>query len=289
MGNFACPVNIALDLTVGIWMHEAMSPPAVPAPVKNVSFEMLAPQLWLPGYMLNQNKLTSTVFHWSTTFLGRVVLDGHNQGYWLIHGTLPVSPNILLFTLIIPFSSRKIAFTASTVKFNGKAVGCSCIYPIFPMMTCGDPCSFPSAFPIINSLHSLKVGISVRDTIVGWLNIAISIAVDMLIKRIKRAASVNQTVNQQVNQKIVDKLNPFNPKNLLKEGLKSLGGLAVSLLTDNPTFKLKVGSDYYSGELKWSKDDGWTESVSIILPNLLPYKVEHSAKGWGHTLLGEKL
>jgi len=189
--KFACPVNISNDWTMGIWMHDAMLPPAVPLPVKNLSIEVPAPQLWPPGYWLNQNSLTTNVFHIHDKGVqsvlgagkaGWIVLDEHDQGVLLPHITIPVWLNIL-YLVIIPFSNREIAFTASTVIFNEKAVGCACLYPVFPMMTCGDPCSSPIfAFPLTNMPNTLKVGISGLDIVIGVAMIAVSVAVDLIFE-----------------------------------------------------------------------------------------------------------
>jgi len=179
--KIVCPVNISNDWTTGICSHAAIPP----TPPINFSFELPAPQLWPPGYLINQNSLTTTVYHKQQTAWGWIVLDGHDQGVFLLHLTIPVWAN-LRYIVIIPFSSREIMFIASSVQFNEKPVGCS-LWPIFPMLTCGDPCGAPLAFPFTNLLNTLKVGMSLLDIIMGCVNIGISMAFDILFDKLSKS------------------------------------------------------------------------------------------------------
>ncbi len=182
MDNIPCHVNISNDITLGFWMHRAIPP----TPPLNFSIEIIGTQLWPPGYLINQNSLTTTVYHKRQTAWGWIVLDGHDQGVFLLHLTIPVWAN-LRYIVIIPFSSREIMFIASSVQFNKKPVGCSCLWPIFPMLTCGDPCGAPLAFPLTNRWNTLKVGMSLLDIIMGCVNIGISMAFDILFDKLSKS------------------------------------------------------------------------------------------------------
>ncbi|HLA63417.1 MAG TPA: hypothetical protein VK610_03260, partial [Rhodothermales bacterium] len=69
-------VNIALNFSMGMLTHNALAPPAIPAPVPVPSMEMIATQMWTLGYALGQNKLTTTVTH----YFMPIVQDGHDCG-----------------------------------------------------------------------------------------------------------------------------------------------------------------------------------------------------------------
>ena len=209
--KFACPVNISTDITMGIGSHDALPPPSI-----NFSFELVATQLWPPGYWCNQNSLTSTVFHRYSKgkgFLGLhagwIVLDGHDQGTMLLHLTVPIVWN-WLYAVIYPFSMREIQFSASTVKFNNKDVGCSCfMWPPLPMMTCSEPFDLPLAFPILNWMNTLKVGLSGLDLIMGWGMIAFSLVVDLiffgaskLVKHLKLKKKVKDQIEKKVKKRV---------------------------------------------------------------------------------------
>jgi hypothetical protein len=94
------------------------------------------------GFGMQQNKLTTTVYHkfrW-------IMLDGHDCGYMIPHVTVP--PTNVLLPLQIAFSSRKTIFAASTVKANGTPIACTQLLPVpVTMMACAEPISFPTASP----------------------------------------------------------------------------------------------------------------------------------------------
>ena len=216
----SCPVNIGFDMTLGAALHEAMPP----APLINFSVEICAWQLWLPGKLLNQNSFSTSVYHKHKNEVGNVVLDGHDQGAILPHITLPVFFNILLPIVIIPFSSRQIAFTASTVKFNDKTVGCSCVWPVLPMMTCGEPCDMPLAFPIWNRLNTLKVGLNKLDLILGMAMIGasmvIGIVLDQVFKRFDIGGKIIDSIKDKMQRKLGLEIIEEGGEKLAKESME---------------------------------------------------------------------
>lgn len=140
--------------------------------------ELPIPMLWPPGMCLGQNKITSTVTH-----RGRcVALDGHDCGYMIPHIPIPPVPvNLLLFLSIIPFSSRKVAFTASTVSFDAAAV--ACVKPYLPMMTCMNPVSLPTTFAF-NFTNTVSVGMTATDIALGLVGIMVSAITDLVCDRL---------------------------------------------------------------------------------------------------------
>jgi hypothetical protein len=279
---FSVFVNTDWDISFGILTHNVLLPPAIPVPTPMVSMEMVATQKWPPGFAMNQNKFTTTVKHVQQG----IVLNGHDCGMLVLDITPPQPANVW-YAICWPFSSRKITFAASTVKMDKQPVGCAQLGPVpLPMMTCGDPISAPTALFMFNCFTSqVKVGMSWADLGMGLLNIAISIAIDFVFEMIggKKAGQVvgdyaragsrqavenaSQRAAQQATREAVDqglqrttksaadhlaeglmgKLG-LTPQEALKRGVSSLAGLGTSALEGNPTFKYRVGADFYGVE-----------------------------------------
>jgi hypothetical protein len=110
---------------------------------------------------LQQNKLTTTVFH-KAQF---VVLEGHDCGHAIPHVTIP--PANVKLPLTIAFSKRKVMFSASKVKANGAQIACTELAVQLPMLCCAAPASLPIGFPSCNSLHTVSVGLSNGDFAAG--------------------------------------------------------------------------------------------------------------------------
>ena len=132
MSLMSVHVNVAYDPTLGINSHTlwaTMLP--IPAPsTPTFAIEMIATQMWTAGYFLGQNKFTSKVKHNNFP----ICQGDHDIGILIPDITIP--PVNFYYLIMWPFSSRKMAFSSSSVKFDGKPVGCSQIAPIpLPMMT----------------------------------------------------------------------------------------------------------------------------------------------------------
>jgi hypothetical protein len=171
-GNLVIPT---LPPLMSVHDFAPIPPAVVPPPSPAMpALEPPVPVMWAPGFGLQQNKLTTTVFHkfqW-------MMLDGHDCGHMIPHVSIPVTN--LKTPLHIMFSSRKVMFSASTVKANGTPVGCAQLL-LFPMMTCMQPVSAPTSFPAMNLLNSVTVGMTVGDIIAGWIGIACSVIADVIV------------------------------------------------------------------------------------------------------------
>jgi hypothetical protein len=156
--------------------HDFLAPPPAPTPTPIVpTIEIPVPVMWPVGFGLQQNKLTTTVVHKMQFFM----LEGHDCGYLIPHISNP--PVNLMLPIIIGFSSRKALFSASKVKANGTAVGCSQLLPLpLPMMTCASPWSEPTSLPPTNMLNNVEVGMTVGDALAGLVNIGLTIAFELL-------------------------------------------------------------------------------------------------------------
>jgi hypothetical protein len=197
--------------------------------------EMATPMMWPPGFALQQNKLTTTVFHKSQF----IVLGDHDCGHVIPHVTIPLANPKLLF--YIAFSKRKVMFAASKVKANGSQVGCTELIGFhvpLPMLCCGSPVSLPNGFPMFNWLNTVSVGLSIGDVLAGFVAIAINVlgkllcdlkwfkgGYDGLAKELVGAANLKQWA--------------------LKNALASLSGAAKLVLTgEGKLLQLEVGSGY---------------------------------------------
>src|SRR3989304_1295572 len=100
MPGVPCPVNTAIDLTVGVLTHMLIPPPPAP-PVPSVpSIEMLTTQMWTMGFLTGQNKFTTTVLHYGLP----MILEGHDIGMLIPDVTIP--PVNLYYAVMWPMSSR---------------------------------------------------------------------------------------------------------------------------------------------------------------------------------------
>jgi len=198
-------------------------------------FEMPTPMMWPPGLALQQNKLTSTVFH-KTQF---VVLEGHNCGYVIPHVTIPLTnPKLPLY---IAFSSRKVMFSSSKVQANGAQVGCTEIggapVPI-PMFCCGSPISVPNGFPSFNSLHTVSVGLSIGDIVAGFIAIASEMLGESLCERWGlKAGGLAGLAAKLLGASTLQEW-------ALKQALGALSGCARIAATQEGKLNVEVGSGY---------------------------------------------
>jgi hypothetical protein len=151
--------------------------------------EAPTPMMWAPGFALQQNKLTKTVFHKSQY----MALDGHDCGHWIPHtwiSPIPPAPVFFNLPLTVAFSKRKVVFASSTVKAEDSQLACtqlSGLVPL-PMMTCASPVSLPNSFPVHNGLHSVSVNLTIGDLVAGVFNIVLSMVADGLgtMKQLKK-------------------------------------------------------------------------------------------------------
>jgi len=177
-----CPVNIVWDITYGMCFHTLWAPPPSIPPLPNAfipSVEIPAPMMWTVGYLMGKNKFTTTV----TTCNMPTCQGGHDLGPLIPDITIPPA-NVYMPPIGWPFSKREMVFQAATVSLQGTPAGCAAA-PFFPMMTCGDPVSLPSVFPIpVNYLHRTFVGMTLSDILGGILKIGISMLIDAIFHKI---------------------------------------------------------------------------------------------------------
>jgi hypothetical protein len=242
--------------------------------------------MWPPGFALAQNKLTTTVFH----KMMPLALDGHNCGYMIPHVTIPPAPFNTLLTFQILLSSRKMAFSSSTVKANTAQVACS-LMVFLPMMCCANPVTLPTGTAITNIANNVQVGLTWMDVLAGWINIAITMFTDRLL-RSKKGPEVPKLDTKSLFEKFVMPLTAKNWTNLAKKTVVSLAtGATRLLLTKEGSLSVKVGSDYANVGLSFAKtkDGQWSLAASGQLGVPTPavgaaavagkYEYKHNADG----------
>ncbi len=256
-------INIAVDMTLGVLSH--FYAPPLPMPI-SPSNEMLALQKWKPGYFLNQNKLTKKIFHRGFS----IILDGHDIGAMILDIT-PANMANAYYAVMWPFSSRKIAFSTSKVMMEETPVGCTQPFAVpLPMMTCGDPISAPTAFPITNLSNTVIVGMTISDLIAGMVGIAVSVAIDVIFhfatSKTPRPVALRNAIRKKLGKKVVEeaeervtkvpfkrmvkhlfneaagKVVPTSRSSAFKIALGGLSGFASSSVQGNPTYKVAAGS-----------------------------------------------
>lgn len=207
-------------------------PPMLAAPLSlaSAAIEIPVTMFWPPGFALGQNKLTSTVYHHGMT----IALDGHDCGILIIHVQFAPAPNNMLTLLHIPFSSRKVAFSASTVTMNGTPTACATMiaWPPTPMIYCAEPMSPPLASAPTSHFNSVVVGMTLGD----WLFGAISVAASMILDWIFRGKTPPTPISWST---IIGKFVPVKKEDWIKWGVKQ--GVAALLGASRPLFGNRQG------------------------------------------------
>jgi hypothetical protein len=239
MGNFVWCV------LPPVTMHEYMPPPPQPPlPPFVPAVESPTAVMWPPGFALQQNKLSTTVTH-KFQF---IMLDGHDCGYMIPHVTIP--PNNLKLTLIIPFSSRKALFAASTVRANGAGIGCSQLLPNpWPMNACASPTGIPCAYPPTNVANNVTAGMTPADVIAGIVVFAVSAVFDIATYKPSSLGSA-----------LKDLLGFPDPK---KIALGVVLGAAKILITGEGSITIGLGSSYAGFSVSYTRTIDGADQVSI--------------------------
>lgn len=228
--------DVCLPQPAGMTVHNGVSPPPPiypPGPLP--CLESPTPMMWPPGMALQQNKLTTTVFH-KAQF---VVLEGHDCGYAIPHITIPPANTEL--PLIIAFSKREVMFSTSKVKADGAQIGCTELAgpPVpLPMLCCASPASLPNGFPSFNGLHTVSVGLSSGDVAAGFLAIACNV-LGSLVCRLEGFKGGYQDLTKEL-------VGVANWKEWgFKTALGCLSGAAKVALTDEgKVLRVEIGSGY---------------------------------------------
>lgn len=209
--------------------------------------EMPTPVMWTPGFVLQQNNLTKTVFHKSQF----MALEGHDCGHMIPHlGPGPILPRL---PVIIAFSKRTMVFSSSTVKAEDNQIACTQINSMLalPMLTCGSPVPLPNSFPMFNWLHNVSVNLTVGDLLAGFASVLVMMVGEGLIALHK----LNEGPLKGVFKELA------GAASLTHFCLKAAIGLAVSAVrlvgTQETQLKLELFSGYagIKGSIQ-SKRDG---------------------------------
>ena len=230
MGDVCCPMPAPLTIHQGTPPVPGLYPPGSPLPC----LEAPTPMMWPPGLALQQNKLTSTVFHKSQF----IVVEEHDCGPMIPHVTIP--PANVNLPLNIAFSKRKVMFTSSKVRANGAQIGATDLFgPIpLPMLCCGSPLPLPNGYPALNSLHTVSVGIRIGDIVAGLIAIAAEILGEVLCGRWQLTkGGLGNPAAKLVGASTLREWG-------LKQGLGVLSGCARIVATQEGTLKVEVGSGY---------------------------------------------
>lgn len=278
------PVSISWNFTFGALTHNFLMPPAVVVPAPVPSVEMICTENWPPGKAMNKHKLTTTVQHRKQ----QIAQDGHDCGPFILDITIP--PANLYYAVMYPFSSRQFMCSASTVKMNGAAT--ACVHLFLPKITCGDPISAPTAFPVPSLFNNVIVGMTLGDLLAGLAKALIAAALDAIfekmgggnifgkdMKAVTKGAMGNSALKKALSTSVKEDLKVvakkalgselakkfYSEKGLQKSTINKLANFAVDSLhrlsgneNVDPSLKVSVGNDYLGVELStnpWSGKD----------------------------------
>ena len=157
---FPTPVSIGPDMSVAQAFHIAPEP----------GIDPLANLNWAPGEWAKTHSLAASVLHKSQP----IATDGHDLGPLLQH----LGPGLI--TSI--GSSRRVAFTASTVLMCKKATAAIDLKRGFVMLACGEVTMVGTN--VSNTSHSVKVGVTLLDIALGAIDVAVTVTVDLVMEAI---------------------------------------------------------------------------------------------------------
>ncbi len=252
-------VSIATDLCSGPSSHQTLG--AIPPEIHDCEEPMNHPL----GGILSRHSLASKVKHKGEG----LVLDGHDLGPFLRH-----------FPFNNPYfgikSSRKVIYTASTVLAQAKAVACVDRTKGTKMMLCGDFVSMPNGENNSNAVHSVSVGMTDLDYFKGYVNIATSVATDIVSSGIS-------VISRQEEAGLGDVIKDAAGIDVKKSGIATAAGLAGSVAVSYKSgwkepivLKCEVGGAFIGGSIdhQWNPSTGAVTSKPTV--NVAGLKVEGS-------------
>lgn len=250
--TLSIPINIATDIVVEGAIHPAPLPPVPNGAVA------IADQQHPPGVLLHTAKLTRSVTHRTMP----IVQQGHDCGPGITHLTFPVVANPWL-AVIIPGSSCKATFGASTVKVNGKPVAMTgLVGAMLPMLTCAFPVPLPTAFSVSTFNNTVKAGMTPFDIALGLVQVALKMIFSALLNRIwppgtkLTSDSPGWDFVKQGLKRIFPTTKGSLQKRLLKTALGSYSKFLISTLQGDPTFQVSGGKVGLGYKVKVKEIDG---------------------------------
>jgi len=219
-------VNTALDTSDGYNLHFFGLIPYVPMGL-TFSFEGRAIMAHFGGAGPGLHRLTGTVKH---KFVA-IAQENHDCGFWILDHTVPPYPINQYEASIWPHTSRKFAFAASTVKMEGEPTGCAATgAETYPLMTCGDLATAPTAFAGSNSANTVHVGMTEGDFIFGWLGILVSVAIDIVFFALSLAIEIPLKIFEAVMGFLTSIFGKFFPIADIKKFLAGfVAGVVLSI------------------------------------------------------------
>jgi hypothetical protein len=244
-------VDICISSNVCASLHELIAPPAAGL---TATFELPTTLLWPTGKALGRNKLTTTVRHRGHT----IVQQNHDVGPAILHKSVVTNFKDPVASI---FSSRKVKFGSSTVRFNKAPAGATLLValPPTPMFSCADPCALPSGSSVTTFFNSVECGISLAQYLATWAIAAIESASQVILEKAFRKpptsappSSYGEAVKRALGRHFQPFTDPKNwakglrddaPKNAIKWAVGQACGAIGSAATNSPlalTFSVKA-------------------------------------------------
>lgn len=219
-------VNTALDTSDGYNFHFYGIIPYVPM-FLTFSFEASVIMAHAGGVGPGLHRLAGTVKH---KFFA-IAQENHDCGFWILDRTVPPYPLNQYEPSIWPHTSRKFAFSASTVKIEGEPTGCAAEgADSLPLMTCGDLATAPTAYARSNAANTVHVGMTIGDVIFGWLNIFVSVVIDIVFFGLSLVLDVPEKILEAVIGLLTSIFGKFFPIADIKKFMAAFAaGVLVSI------------------------------------------------------------
>jgi len=284
----SAPICILNDLTMPMLFYSPHNygplppfppvPPPMPAtpmsPAPASALDIPLPMLWPPGNLMFKNKYAPTVLH---RYLG-IIQAGHDLGPMIPHIQVLPAPNNFFTPLHILFSSRKMAFSTSTVKVGGVfvALGGVIALPPTPMMVCADPMGFPLGEVPTRWLNKVWVGFTWLDFLLGVFTIVANMLIDKLMNGKNKFGKLRDVVKSSrgsLAAAIYKKMFPIQSlsdagKALSKQVAGNVVGLVSLLATGEGAVSFTLGSSYANVSLSVGRDTqgNWNATVKGQVP-----------------------
>ena len=174
---FPVPVTRSVDLSLPMMVvpHDYIGAASTYAKVPGIGLEILLLNIeWFGGMALGKNKVASNVTHRGTG----IVQDGNDMGPLIPQISIVVAPDNILSFVHLLTSSCKVTFSAGDVQAQGKPV--ACIFPLMPMMVCGNPIKVPFGYSVTNVLNTVAIYPHIVDFIAGIASVFAQVLMGVL-------------------------------------------------------------------------------------------------------------
>ncbi len=174
---FPVPVTRSVDLSLPMMVvpHDYIGAATSYVKAPGIGLEIISLNIeWIGGMGTGKTKVAPSVHHQGTD----IVLDGNDMGPLIPQlSIVPASDNVLSLVHLIT-SSCKVTFSAGDVQAEGTPV--ACVFPLMPMMVCGEPIKVPFGYSVTNVLNTVAIYPHVVDFLAGAATVIATVIAGVL-------------------------------------------------------------------------------------------------------------